>query len=88
MLRHVDFVVVVEGVEVESQQATPVSPSFVAIRWVLRTPFLEGAQGVVVVPRFEAGLADVGGGVVEEAEVGSWDAGWVVAPGYIVVDRP
>jgi hypothetical protein len=70
MLRYVDFVVVVEEVEGESQQATPASPSFVAIRWVLRTPSLEGVQGVVAVPRFEAELADVGGGVVEEAEVG------------------
>lgn len=70
MLRYVGSVAAAEGVEGESQQAAPVSPSFVAIRWVLHTPSLEGAQGVVAVPRFEAELADVGGGVVEEAEVG------------------
>jgi hypothetical protein len=70
MLRHAGSVAAAEEVEGGNQQAAPVFPSFAAIQRVLRIPFLEGAQGVVVARRSEAVQADVGGGVVEEAEAG------------------
>jgi hypothetical protein len=70
MRRCADSVAVVEEGEVENQQAAPVCPNLTAIRWELRTQFLEGGQVVVVAPQSEAELADVGGGVVEEAEAG------------------
>jgi hypothetical protein len=70
MLRYVGFVGAAEEVEGETQQAAPVYPSFAAIQRLFRIPSLEGAQGVVVAPQSEAVRADVGGGVVEEAEAG------------------